>query len=61
MTQAILLYEAAKSLGCTGRNLALMAKRGKIPGAFKIGKHGLWRIPVEALEQITQNGPNTGK
>ncbi len=61
MTEAIALCKAAKRLGYQVRTLSGKAKRGEIPGAFRLGDRGHWRIPVEALERIAQNGPATGR
>ncbi len=48
-TRVLCLHAAAKRLQVPERTLRYRASRGRIEGAFKLGK--LWKFPVSALEE----------
>jgi len=48
--RALCLHAAAKRLHIPERTLRYRASRGRIPGAFKIGK--LWKFSERALQSV---------
>jgi len=53
-TRVLCLHAAAKRLQIPERTLRYRASRGRIEGAFKLGK--LWKFPVTALEYAGGKG-----
>lgn len=46
--------EAARFLRVSTKTLREMAQKGKIPGAFRIGRR--WRFPLQSLESMQGEG-----
>ncbi len=55
-TRVLCLHAAAKRLQMPERTLRYRASRGRIEGAFKLGK--LWKFPVTALTSPIQHAPD---
>lgn len=53
-SRLLCLCAAAKRLQVPERTLRYRASRGRIPGAFKLGK--LWKFPSAALEKKDTGG-----
>jgi excisionase family DNA binding protein len=49
-TTDLRLREVEEIVGVDLRTLQALARRGDLPGAYKIGNH--WRVRREALEEI---------
>lgn len=55
-TRVLCLHAAAKRLQMPERTLRYRASRGRIEGAFKLGK--LWKFPVTALTSPIRHAPD---
>lgn len=55
-TRVLCLHAAAKRLQMPERTLRYQASRGRIEGAFKLGK--LWKFPVTALAAPIPHAPD---
>ena len=61
MTELLTVEDLSKKLKVPMRTVYLFAQKGKIPGAFKFGRH--WRFRLDMIEEWIeeQTRPKTAK